>query len=330
MSRKASTGKASTPTLPTPPKTVSPIRNRFKEEVKAIDCLISNDILTLTGICAPPSIPLDSTSYLPIGSDLDVRRGTDINGEGQYQIIRFPQYGEDWEEVIIATLPPTPEGKENADKFLSLYAKATYSDRAYMVGAKDWVERQQIIIAESIKRIGTNGGGSTYSPKVELKPTSIPDVKTGVSDCGKKRLTWRGYSGFGLARYLGSKGWSGKEAKETFKRIGLPMGETAIIGGVYAGKKGTRGTPAPVTETDHAALQSILDDIRSREATSTEETPKAKAKTTPTHTPTPPPTKTVTPTLSKKEEEARKLDKAMKDRKESKAKEKASKGVKRK
>lgn len=260
------------------------------------------DIFTGTGNTAPSDIRIDSTRHIPELSELQVRKATDIAGEAQLQVVRVcPIAGtEDSDEVIVATAT-TVEGTAAWPEFQRLYAAASRAERAGILGNKQWVEVQRRIITDGINTVNAghaSGGTSTtssitYRSKIQLKAVEgRTDVLMGTSAKGKVRLTWQGHSGFALARYLGKHGWTGSEAVHTFEAIGLPMGKSAIIGGVYAGKAGTRGDPAPVTSTQHTVLTNILAAHRAKNQ-------KVTAIPTPLPTPTAPPAATSAPTQPK-------------------------------
>lgn len=228
-----------------------------------------------TGITAPASISMDSTAYIPQSNELSGYLGEDIAGNAKYLIVRKvlipsgPGTKKVYDEMVVATADPEP-GMATYGEWFRNYAGATPHDRAWLLGAKDWIELQQRIIAGAVQASNARPAGTTsssYTSKVTL--VACPEnsgVMTGQSEAGKKRITWFGHSGFSLARYLGANGWTGSEAVATFDKIGVPMGKTAIIGGCYAGKSGTRGEPAKVTPDQHKILQSHLDEFRAGKA----------------------------------------------------------------
>ena len=93
-----------------------------------------------------------------------------------------------------------------------------------------------------------------------LKPTvtlsSARDgVQSGTSENGVKRVCWYGHSGFSVARWCGAQGWSREETIKVFECFEIRLGRSAILGGVYAGKSGTRGQPANLTRDQVAQME---------------------------------------------------------------------------
>lgn len=270
MSPKA---KVKAPPAPRPATYTVPTKpERMKQEELTLE--VMSQIFTPTGITAPAEVAPDSTLQIPNSNELEYRKATNINGEAEYQIIR------NWEvrglkpsfdTIIIATADPIEGGKYFGD-WARIYSQLTMADRAIILGRKDWVELQQLAIAQSAGRPQTATLGSSYKSKIVLSTTTNPNVTAGVSAAGKKRISWMGHSGFALARYLGKHGWTGAEAVDTFAKIELPMGKSAIIGGVYAGKSGQRGDPAPVTSDQHLILAKHLEIFRLAKAPRTANT----------------------------------------------------------
>lgn len=236
-----------------------------------------SQIFIPTNITAPADCQPDSTRQIPNPNELEGRTATDINGEAQFQVIRnweVPNFKTEYETFVVATADPIT-GKEFFGDFMRFYTSLTISDRAELLGRKDWVELQKALIATSVNHLNTlpknaNGQPTTtynYQKKVVLStiPSTGGSVQSGISAGGRKRMLWHGHSGFALARYLGANGWTGSEAVDTFLQLQIPMGKAAIIGGVYAGKGNKRGEPAAVTPDQHKILIELLLAFRSHD-----------------------------------------------------------------
>lgn len=228
------------------------------------------EIFTPVPFTAPAEVNADSTRQIPSPQELSGRKATDLLGQAQFQVVwEFTRLGgQESDDIIVATADPVA-GANEFSEFMRLYCGASSHDRAQMLGRKDWCELQRILIGQAVRRPpaarmpGSSGSMYSYQPKITLSQhEASKDVMIGESAAGKKRLTWMGHSGFALARYLGSQGWTGGEAVDTFAQIHLPMGKAAIIGGVYAGKSGKRGDPAKVTAEQDALLRSFLTKFR--------------------------------------------------------------------
>lgn len=206
-----------------------------------------------SGITHDGSIDDNDFRVIPYPQDLRTR-----TRDGMTEIYRTMPTT--FEDVVVASTKlvktdPVGFGDSNfeATNWMKCYAWASWPKRADMLGVDNPFKLHP-------EQIDAMLAASAPAAKAKIKMVSSGGaVATGTSiaGTGKKRCSWNGHSGFSLARWMGANGWSGKEAVEVFQKIGMTeFGKSAVIGGVYAGKKGERGEPAPITPDQRRILES--------------------------------------------------------------------------
>lgn len=200
-----------------------------------------------TGITHHNTIPEGRSTILPEPSELGHRIR-----DGVVEIIRR-QEGEDPVVLASAVENELDNMQELAETWLLGYAHASRPERAEMLDICDPMHMSEGLMQAILSQSRPSGEGKTKFTKPNEQ-----GVQTGGTD-KVKRLSWYGHSGFSLARYMGANGITGSEAVDIFQKLGLEMGKSAIIGGVYAGKSGKRGAPASVTSQQ----AKMINDLRS-------------------------------------------------------------------
>lgn len=262
-----------------------------------------------------------SSAVLPEPEEIQAYNGPG----GSVEMVRLPGKWGLTEKTVLGAFAPTPCDKKGetdpstlAAAFIGVYMSANRPNRAKLLDMKD-----PMSMSEAQFDLICARNASPTSKVVQVVSKTSPSVSSGVNRVtGRKRVSWNGHSGFALARWCGAKGWSGAEACAVFATIGMTeFGRSAILGGVYAGKKGERGDPAPVTPSQAEELE------RHRQAFSTKAAVVA-AQTPPAPLAPPTPAQPIpTHKLSKVEKANARWDAA---NKRAKTKAAATKGTKRK
>ena len=76
---------------------------------------------------------------------------------------------------------------------------------------------------------------------------------------GSKRKKLFGYNATAILRWMGKDEWTMEDAKKACKALGLDVADGTITAQLAAGRKGTRGEPAPLTKKQISELYDAVD-----------------------------------------------------------------------